>query len=702
MANTYKGEAANHEFLTDFVSKESNKYKSASFLRSDFYENTWRLEFQKESLTVDFNIPLSANTVLTDDSNSNLLMIFKTWICSADRFSKDRGVYAGETTKHRKVIRILSILDYMLLRNEQLLLEEHALALFNRNEYALFLKSISRSSEKSLAFYNWDIKLYDYLITLANSIPPETIQQVINETPILSLNQSPLTEQECANEIDSIFNDKLGGNVENLLIIRAALWHSGMYKQCSMAEWKYVPHVRKITEKIYPNTLRGKTHHKIPSALKLLPKWRRNTEYPIVPVRQKHRKMDERSFSSYIHELRDLNRLGRELPGMPLEAIPEDNDDDAYAHCDLTSTGRYKTAPVTVVLSALRSAIEFYLAYGDAITDTFLEFAKAAKASALTFQQFGSTNEASILLKKLPPALGITRWATSLSERKSKLVTSKADFYSAFRASPGLWDILRILYGAIQLTIGTLQARRESELRKLIANDCLVEEGMALRTVNRKSGYMDMNESIIRPTPDIARRMITTIENMQCGLIEAGLLDNWRALFSYPSINGKLQSISHTSYNNSLNFFCDYTETDLDMLGRRYYLRQHQLRRFFAQIFFWSQTNDELDVLRWVLGHTDPEMVYHYITETTPGSILRELKAGWGTDSIRASDGQTENLALYLRTHYGVTDFSLLNDETIDGYIEFSLKHGDIDIEPHFFTNGSTVSYRIIVIVREK
>ena len=194
MANTYKGEAANHEFLTDFVSKESNKYKSASFLRSDFYENIWRLEFQKESLTVDFNIPLSANTVLTDDSNSNLLMIFKTWICSADRFSKDRGVYAGETTKHRKVIRILSILDYMLLRNEQLLLEEHALALFNRNEYALFLKSISRSSEKSLAFYNWDIKLYDYLITLANSIPPETIQQVINETPILSLNQSPLTE----------------------------------------------------------------------------------------------------------------------------------------------------------------------------------------------------------------------------------------------------------------------------------------------------------------------------------------------------------------------------------------------------------------------------------------------------------------------------------------------------------------------------
>ncbi|MBF4405662.1 integrase, partial [Vibrio anguillarum] len=80
-----------------------------------------------------------------------------------------------------------------------------------------------------------------------------------------------------------------------------------------------------------------------------------------------------------------------------------------------------------------------------------------------------------------------------------------------------------------------------------------------------------------------------------------------------------------------LNALCDYLETDLVQYDngeyRRNYVRQHQLRRFFAMAFFWSKGYDGMDALRWMLGHSDMEHLYHYISESETGAALNGAKA---------------------------------------------------------------------------
>lgn len=39
--------------------------------------------------------------------------------------------------------------------------------------------------------------------------------------------------------------------------------------------------------------------------------------------------------------------------------------------------------------------------------------------------------------------------------------------------------------------------------------------------------------------------------------------------------------------------------------------------------FFWGSGFGSLDTLRWFLGHTNVEYVYHYITESTSGDIKK-------------------------------------------------------------------------------
>ena len=92
-----------------------------------------------------------------------------------------------------------------------------------------------------------------------------------------------------------------------------------------------------------------------------------------------------------------------------------------------------------------------------------------------------------------------------------------------------------------------------------------------------------------------------------------------------------LSKVNANTYNKHIDAMCDYFETNLVEYEngeiRRNYIREHQLRRFFAMVFFWSKRSKEAECLRWMLGHSDLEHLYHYISESETGAILNETKA---------------------------------------------------------------------------
>ncbi|HBO3329448.1 TPA: hypothetical protein ACRNQ3_006050 [Pseudomonas aeruginosa] len=706
MSQPRGNELASLGFLDKYISQEKQKYRKASFLRSHFDATTWTLDFGLPStIEIDFSIQLADETSLTSLAHKDLLDTLKMWICTADSAYSQKGAHTGKKTKMNRVILILNIIDYLLLNDENFQLHKNGLRLFNDNDLKTFLATICRSSNISTSLYNWPERLVKFLLELTQSIPQNELLSLVESNPILLTipDQHATSEGEPpANEIDEFFQSMPSISTNMVIMMRAALWYKGLYKRCGMTNYRYIPHVRKITELIYPNTLWGKTHHPVPKLLSLSPIERRYTELSRAPIRTKHSAMDARRVKDFAEGCFTLNRLAAHTKCAPITVLKPMSYHYILEHFAIGTSGRFASVPINAVLTSLKSALEFYIQYSEDIVSSYLRIAKAASNQSLSIVQFCSKGSISEYLSPAIINLGVTKWSTEATVDKFALTRrSRSEFFKEFRRSPGLWDLIRVMYGAIQLTVGVLQARRESELRRANALDCLTEDFQSLITINRKTGLMDHNELITRPIPQIAAKMILTLRAMQVELIEMGILDTACEVFSYPSIYGRLQKISHTSFNGSIDFFCDYFETPLDAEGRRYYFRHHQLRRFFAQIFFWHQDEDKngLDVLRWILGHSDSEMIYHYITESTPGKVLRQIKAEWGSNKIKSASNEVDNLRLFLADKYGSLDFSIISEEALDSYIEHSLQTGEVTIEPQFIPGPNNTSYKILVTI---
>jgi len=406
---------------------------------------------------------------------------------------------------------------------------------------------------------------------------------------------------------------------------------------------------------------------------------------------------------------------------------------------ELKGICRFRTLPGHVALKALRDALEFTTKYADDIFKSVGEILLVDKSYP--------GNKVNILDMLVPDVtsntlseLGVNTWII-----KEKNINTD-EYFKIFRSNSSLHALYEVLLGSILVVVGILMARRTSEIREL-KHDCLLPNGkdphlykhkdvnFSIEFDNRKSGHAGDRELLIRPITRSAAKLIWKLQQFRQLIKESKEEStNESLLVSISQSATPSFGISNSSYMWNLNRFCDYFETktiELDELGvRRYYIRQHQLRRFFAMCFFWSSGYDGLDTLRWFLGHTDAEHLWHYITENTPGVVLRGVKAealvhGLNAGNIKGIERIRELLkerfelgALSIESLADIVDD--FEEEAQSGYVkldptldnlkqelEFNvgklLMEGVIDLEPTFLTvtndKGEIVQKVTLVLV---
>ena len=106
-----------------------------------------------------------------------------------------------------------------------------------------------------------------------------------------------------------------------------------------------------------------------------------------------------------------------------------------------------------------------------------------------------------------------------------------------------------------------------------------------------------------------------------------------------------------------------------------------------------------MDTLRWFLGHTDIAHLYHYITESTPGDVLRAVKANFAGHVLKRQPTEASELAGLVQKHFGTDNFSVLDSDELDEYVEELMSEGRVEIEPEFFEASEGNSYRILIKV---
>lgn len=682
--------AALEAMLSAYSSKApGTRYQKAPWLLSTFCSEVWNIHSDK-AFQLDWRVKLHDGSQLT--AHTALWESLRSWLIASTHIDVIGRELIAPRVQQDKIQRVIHCIDYLLLNADGIGLLTSGLAGISENDLKCMVGAIASHRSIHVSVYEWPKRLAEFLRLKIAELPLGAIEDALSLHPDL-LDDTP-------DEADRLTDL----SIEEIMLARAWLTRNDRYRMASTSGYRLAPRTSSFIDDIYPHTLRAQfTCWAVPTELCLGPDHRFRTEYSRARVHSPRvERMGTRSLNNYVASIAALAAL----PSDGVEA-PRFKIDEVQRFAKTVSTkheGRFRTLPQAVVFGSLRQAIEYLLEFGDDLVDSYLALAAAAHQANLSIAQFAHGRDIRPYLTNSIRNLGICKWSieavnSGLPFGPTRL--TKPAWFRALRANSGLSEALQVLYGASQLVVGLLMARRAGELHDLMAGRCLDKSETRLVFRNRKSGIGEMRQNEARPIPPIGVRIIKLLDRLQTGLLEIGAIEEKTNLFKFPSVYGpSALSGSKSSFFGCMDLFCDWAETALDRDGKRYYFRQHQLRRFFAMLFFWGGGFGGMDTLRWFLGQTDAQHLWHYITESTPGITIRSVAAEWGLYQIKEKTDEGKCLAEELALHFGTRDFSVLEEEALALHLEDLMEEGRLTIEPQFLDGGK--QHRIAVLLKPK
>lgn len=634
----------NLDFLDKFINPNKNEYEQPSFLKSNFLDAIWTIEYSdKRTSVIDFKVKMGDGLYLTDSQHIKTLNTIKYWIVFHTLDNENER--KSKSIMSESIFAILTFFDAFNVYRTDTYIEIHGFEYLSENHFKYIIDLIANCSDKFISVYQLKERVFkDYL----------------------KKNKISFVGKASENNIDNWIN------------------FNNYYGDISLKD-------------LYPDTiLKPVKKPKIKQTK--IEKTRITQEYDNILQEDNEDDNEKRSFLSirvFRNVLVSLKKLNGYINKMEYPvSLPNKNALENIEHFDTQykNKGRFKTVPSHIVFSYVKNAIDFHYQYGEDIIETYTSFYQVLKQKNNNFNTFKYTDEINnIFLGCLTPKLK-EAGVTAIKTENNKLYDGKARF-ATLRKNTYFYDLLKVYYGAVQIVIGTLMARRQSELASLKVGECIDEISSSLIFKQSKStkSIFGIKNTLYLPIDNLGIDMIKNLEKLHINR-------NGEALFAIPTIKNIFSfntSVTNTTYSENIDFFIDYSQGELKD-GKRYYIRQHQLRRFFAMCFFWGSGFGSLDTLRWFMGHTDVEHVYHYITESTSGEVLRSVKTQYLLENIQ----KYENLLSLIKNKYHTEQFDLINSEDLEVYIDDLLDNEEIVVEPEFMQNNEQENYKIIVKVK--
>lgn len=332
-------------------------------------------------------------------------------------------------------------------------------------------------------------------------------------------------------------------------------------------------------------------------------------------ISESDKRPSERTFTETVCAISELFKAHSYLP----ETIPEiylDRNKIKKEFAPSFARGKHTPLiPLTIGMHALNQACRWVIEFGPAIveatnfyTQAFLEIPSSATSRRDTI--FKNT---------------IDSWEyydTGLAQRcplTSALNITRLSHQSKYISTPQRTDMIRTLQafiGACIVVIAILKPMRDREITKLPRN-CLglSSAGSELTHEQLKNGVFGINREITRAIPSIAARAIQLLQVLgtQTKKIFNDTSPHSDELFYFPlrGFTKPNQGIRHR-IADCLDEFCNMIEIPLDKEGRRWYIRIHEMRKFFILISHRHGGDPLNQLLRHQAGHADPSYLESY------------------------------------------------------------------------------------------
>lgn len=663
--------------VLDFIEHErgsntlENLPKKFTLLKSSFSAEVWIIDGIQHP--INFNIRLADGTHLTDQKNSEFLLEIKTWIAIQQTLPGNKKNQYTREHILKRIRHVLRIVDYFLLSDEAKSLAQHGTSALTSNSFKSLAFRLCQFNCVEEQIYDWSNRLRSHLIE-HYSEPYSYDDRAID------------TEVDDFEPFRKDFSLDLTD--EQIINIRRNLYLSNpVYLSTLKNRPKNL--LNSIRIALYKGTLYGERLYKLPAELKTLPSISNLKEMNPAPIRSKHNEITRQNFSMYMSCLKSLEQI--RLYGLlaPAESVFRAIEPKWLRNLVTAEPDRYRSVPFSAGMHALRNSIEYCLKYGEEILNATANVMIAAKKEELNL--IDTQDITSYLSEKLK-TLGIKTWSPYKPN-----VTSE-DFTEFLRANTGLYEAYLVLIGAAQVMLGLLSARRYAEIQP-VRHSNLDQANYDLIFQNCKSGIGDKRATLARPIPPICIKILNLLNAFHNKLAPYKISTPTAKLLSLPSRSKpKFKSTTEKQYYEVIDLFCDYAQIPTNADGQRYYLREHQLRRFFAQAFFWSSLGN-LHTLRWMLGQTDPEHVYRYISDNEPGEVLTDVKAEFVTEVLLHGNHPNLQLEILVAQHFNTNRISILLEEEVRVYISDLIANKSVSVEPHYFYTADGKSYDILIEV---
>ncbi|KXV13048.1 hypothetical protein CR51_05715 [Caballeronia megalochromosomata] len=692
------------EMLDKMEADSANYFESASWLESDFLAPEWNLNFDGVRRKIDWRVHFGEG-LLTDPQYSNVLRIFKSSLIAQTDSSTERQRNPSDATAKHAVAAACRIVDYFLLHQDALGLSQHGLRLISVDDITNLMYRFERGPTDAEAIYDWTGALSRWL--------EQKLQLHRAHAEILVEKHAAFRELSVPIEEWTLPVD-----ADVLPYWRAALWLEGGYKRArEHVDYRLVPHTKLLASEMYQGTIAGKGSKPVFEELSLYPVEKYLREYPGVSVRTGTGAGPEEHYLG-TRRRAVLNWTLLEAAGLevPADSFEEARNYKPVEPQRIAKAGRFRNPPFWQVMDGMRDGYHYCRDHGKDLLDSYKNILLAAREHDVSPYVLLLNHDIEKFLTTGTRTMGVTQWCLRVRANASHLGKrflhgrdterwDKARFFSDFRAGRGLLQNIRVFYGGMSHLIGPHTARRQAELMRLPVHGCLDKSRTFIHFQNGKSGTEGLLEKEVRPIPPAVELPIAIVQQFHEQMAAEGLIRQPRLLFDIPGFTG-INRCSTTSFNRSLDEFCDFFQTPLTDDQRRYYLREHQFRRFFIIAFFFSARNGDLGTLRWFVAHTDAEHLYNYLTNNISGDLYREVSAYFLTDELRLPEeerviemheGVEEFLRKLVQKNFGTGKFSVIDADALEAFLELQVGKS-VQVEPEFFPYAADrFPYKIVV-----
>ncbi|TDJ76212.1 integrase [Pseudomonas putida] len=682
------------EFLDNPEAHTPDSFHSASWLKCEFHEEVWRIQTtQKNPITIDWRVGLWNGTVLTAPINEVLHRSLKhLLIMSVEGLTGEFSSLAPESKNHRLKCSMRAI-DYLLIHAKDLQLLELGLGALDGDDIKNILNVLASSSNSENTIYNWRERCQSFFEEQLSAITKNEASDIFAKYPAMLLVGEDLLDEK-----------ELDFNAHEIPMLRAALMKSGFYYRNN--QYALAINTKKLSTELYPDTLRGKDTKK--TAFDILcffpndPLHKR--EYPAVIVTTGTLDQLQDSYFFYYRYFFTCT------PALMQLSLPAPADVEILKNYKpvLAEAARFRSVPSETLLTLFRKSMEFHINHGRMILDGFISIAEYCVNNSMAMHNLSDDLVCSIIGNDLVQ-FGVKKLGLSALDATKNFKTRKPNsknYCKKLRENNGLLELVHIYIGCVQLIVGMIMARRADELVTLKTARCLDKSlsWLIFEVAKSTKGALGLRQRESRPIDAIAVEMIEEVRRFQSELKRVGAINELGDLFSTPFLIGHngLNNASRYQYNRCLDFACDYFETTVTLEGKRYYVRQHQLRRFFAIMFFYSNTFGDLDTLRWMLGHRDIEHVWRYLQECLSPREIRGAGARYFAEAAKKERLENyEDLKELLAAQFGTTRFSLIDEQEIQDYLDGVLEEKKASIDYEFFKDENGVSMRVLFIIHK-